>query len=341
MALFVAWLTSLALGQGAPVVERFLDELDARPGVTADRRDALRAAWSACEGCSPDEFLAQALIALEPGFAAAFSAYEAGDAAAARDQMGALALSPDVYLSTQARVYEVRALVESQDHRKALEKLSLLLERDRERTLSCTSSLAELEYLTGFCLLKNLDYQAAYLKLDSFLRQFPDAPARLRLSARQMLTELKSMEAGKMGEIGDLMGFAANRLRLSDSGDLVLERQQKAIDLLDQMIQNAEQQEQNSSNSNAQRPNQGDPSQNNAQPEAQQPMEDSRPPGGLLPLGPLRIREARPGEAWGAMPPAEREKVLQLLSTRFSPKYRSLVEQYYQELSKSQPAQTP
>lgn len=43
---------------------------------------------------------------------------------------------------------------------------------------------------------------------------------------------------------------------------------------------------------------------------------------------------ARPGQAWGAMKPAERERIIQLLKDRFPDRYRRLVEQYYRELAK-------
>ena len=45
-------------------------------------------------------------------------------------------------------------------------------------------------------------------------------------------------------------------------------------------------------------------------------------------------RRANPGEMWGSMPPAERERILQALRESFPSRYRQLVEQYYEELAK-------
>ena len=64
-------------------------------------------------------------------------------------------------------------------------------------------------------------------------------------------------------------------------------------------------------------------------------MQDSRLPGGSAKEGPLRERRrANPAEAWGSMPPAERERILQALRDSFPSRYRKLVEQYYEELAK-------
>ena len=46
------------------------------------------------------------------------------------------------------------------------------------------------------------------------------------------------------------------------------------------------------------------------------------------------LPQANPGDAWGAMPPAEREQILQALRDNFPRRYRKLVEQYYEELAK-------
>jgi hypothetical protein len=44
-------------------------------------------------------------------------------------------------------------------------------------------------------------------------------------------------------------------------------------------------------------------------------------------------RVVTPGEAWGSMPDAEREKILQVLRDSFPGRYRALVEQYYKTLA--------
>ncbi len=64
-------------------------------------------------------------------------------------------------------------------------------------------------------------------------------------------------------------------------------------------------------------------------------MQQSQLPGGSAREGPLRAgRRANPGEAWGDMPAAKRQRILQALRDSFPSRYRRLVEQYYEELAK-------
>ena len=63
-------------------------------------------------------------------------------------------------------------------------------------------------------------------------------------------------------------------------------------------------------------------------------MPDSRLPPGSTDTEPrLRRRTVRPGEAWGAMKPADRARIVQVLKDNFPDRYRRLIEQYYEELA--------
>ena len=65
------------------------------------------------------------------------------------------------------------------------------------------------------------------------------------------------------------------------------------------------------------------------------PMSQSQLPGGSPQDDSSRPgRRANPGDTWGAMPPAERERILQALRESFPARYRRLVEQYYEQLAK-------
>jgi acyl-CoA reductase-like NAD-dependent aldehyde dehydrogenase len=64
-------------------------------------------------------------------------------------------------------------------------------------------------------------------------------------------------------------------------------------------------------------------------------MKDSSLPGGEAGEDSLRASQrVKPGESWGAMAPAERERILQALRDNFPARYRQLVEQYYEQLAK-------
>ena len=145
-----------------------------------------------------------------------------------------------------------------------------------------------------------------------------------------MLLELRNREPESIGDVVDLMTYCGRRLNVVDAGPVVQERQDRIVELLDQMIKDAEQQESSSSSSG------GSGSSNQGGNSPQSPMPQSSLPGGGGPGGAeMRgSRRANPGEIWGAMPPAERERVLQALRDSFPQRYRRLVEQYYEELAK-------
>ncbi|MGB0717589.1 MAG: hypothetical protein ACPGXK_17050, partial [Phycisphaerae bacterium] len=108
----------------------------------------------------------------------------------------------------------------------------------------------------------------------------------------------------------------------------------RILELLDKLIEDAEKQEQQSQSSSSSGGGGGGGGDSGSSPNS--PMQDSNLPGGATPgTGPLReSRRASPGEAWGAMPPAQRKEILQALRDSFPGQYRRLVEQYYTELAK-------
>ena len=163
--------------------------------------------------------------------------------------------------------------------------------------------------------------------LGGFLRNYPDASQRLVIAAQQMLAELGNRESGKIGEVVDLMKFCGRRLYHADGSEVVQTRQQRVIDILDRLIEEAEEKEKNSCKSGSAAGG-GGQSPNN-------PLQQSQLPGGEAGEGSLRNgRRANPAEVWGSMPPAQRERVLQALREGFPSRYRRLVEQYYEELAK-------
>jgi hypothetical protein len=61
-------------------------------------------------------------------------------------------------------------------------------------------------------------------------------------------------------------------------------------------------------------------------------MEDSRSAGGRGP-GEVRSRELGAGDAWGDLPPHDRERALQQIGREFPPHYREAIEQYFKRLA--------
>lgn len=290
----------------------------------------IKKTWSECNGCDPEEFLTQGLAVLSPGFRDGLDAYDNDRYAQAATIFGGLRSDADPFVSINAAAYRVKALVQDDRPVDALADLGGLFERGDD--LANRSYLGvEMEFLYGYCLLSDLQYTKAAKALGDFLLRYPTASQRLTVEAQQMLAELQNRQPGAIGEVVDLMNYCGRRLEVADAGDVVQERQQRVVDMLDKMIQDAENQEQQSSDNDSG----GSGSSGNGKQSPSNPLQESTLPGGAGGKGELRsARRASPGEMWGAMPPAERAKVMQALRDSFPSRYRQLVEQYYEELAK-------
>ncbi len=314
-------------GQGP--VDRFV----AQPSSTAMPAEAgelIRNRWSQCDGCDPAEFLTQALAVMSPRFREGLDDYDADDYERCARIMGELKSDADPFVAIHAATYEIKSFVALEQLVEAGKRIRELGEGDNARVTGYSYFAAELEFLNGFCLLADLQYDAAASSLIRFIADYPDAPARLVIAAKQMLLELENRREGGMSEVTDLMDYSGRRLKSADGGEIVQTRQQRIIDLLDQLIKEEEEKEKNSCNN----PDASSSGKSSPRSPAK-PMQESMLPGGSPQEESLRAsRRANPGEMWGAMPPGERERILQALRESFPSRYRQLVEQYYEELAK-------
>jgi len=291
----------------------------------------LRAKWSQCDGCDPAEFLTQALAVMSPKFREGLDAYDADEYERCAKLMGELSSDADPFVATHGAVYEIESLVALEQLVEAGQRIGQLAEGGGTRVTAYSYFAAELEFLNGFCLLADLQYDAAASALTRFVAGYADAPPRLLIAAKQMLLELDNREPGRMSEVADLMDYSGRRLKTADGGEIVQTRQQRILELLDQLIKEEEEKEKNSCNN----PSSGKGGKASSSRSPAKPMQQSQLPGGNPQDESLRAsRRANPGEMWGAMPPGERERILQALRESFPSRYRQLVEQYYEELAK-------
>lgn len=312
-----------------PIVD-FVDEVRKNEQLDERARKIILRVWDDCDGCDVEELMVQGLTLIDAGFRAGLDAFERENYDEAARILGRVARSDDPFVATHAAVYRVKALTANERVSEALPMIDHLLMDGRERLEATSYFEAEVTFLRGYCLLLDLRYEEAAGQLRSFLANYPEASQRLRLSAQQMYGELTNRNPDGMADVTDLMDFSGRRLAAGDSGERVQSQQQRIVELLNKLIEEAEDQENNNSSNS-----QNDGSQNQQNQAPSNPMQDSRLVPGNPDIGHLRdARRAKPGEVWGAMPPAEREKILQAMREAFPSRYRQLVEQYYEELAK-------
>ena len=306
--------------------DRFVASLDSMGAIPADARAMIRRTWADCEDCDGEEFLTQGLAVISKKFRDGLDAYDEDDYAQCANTMRSLKNDPNPFIAAHALTYEIKANVQMERLLEALKMIDSLKEDSQAIVAQYTYFAAEIDFLRGFCQLSDLQYEAAARSLSQFLEEHTDASQRLVIAAQQILIELANRRPEDIGEVVDLMKFSGRRLTHDDTGEIVRTRQQRILDLLDYLIEEAQQQEQSGSGG-------GSGSSSGQAPST--PMNDSRLPGGSATEGPLReARKANPAATWGSMPAAQRQKILQAIRESFPSRYRRLVEQYYEELGK-------
>lgn len=115
------------------------------------------------------------------------------------------------------------------------------------------------------------------------------------------------------------------RLALEEPGKTTQERQQTILDELDELIKKLEEQRKRQQQMAA-------ASQGGAGGEPGEAAEESRP-SELKGPGEVDRKRLVAGDAWGALPPAERERLTQAISRDFPPHYRGLIEDYFRTLA--------
>lgn len=281
-------------------------------------------------------FLEEALAVASPEYRKALDAITAGKLTDAERGLRPLLDDKRPYVASHAASMLARVLVDQERIDDALALLNRW--RDHEQQVADSSFQGpEMEFLRAYCLLQRMEYGRAAALFEEFETRHPDAPERLRLTARQILQELRQRRPDGLGDVSDLMRFASRQLRHGLSDTPVTEAQAKAVTLLTKLIEEAEEQEKQQQQQNGQGGGQGSRSQSGSQggQNPSSPMQNSVLPTGAMPEGSLdRSPTARPGEAWGNMPPKQREQILQALRRNFPSRYRDLVEQYYKQLGK-------
>ncbi len=311
----------------AEPADRFVQHLAAMDGIPVAARDMIQRSWAECDDCDGEEFLTQGLTVIFAPFREALDAYDLDQYDACSAKMAGLASHEDPFVSVNAAAYEIKSLIALDRLIEAGGRLDTLVAKGGALT-EYSYFAPEMTFLQGYCLLADMQYDGARAALEAFLTQYPDAPERLTLAARQMLAELSTRQPGRISDVVDLMTFSQRRLKNLDSSELVRTRQQRIIDILDRMIEEAENKEKSDSGGG------GGGSGSGKTPSS--PMQDSQLPGGGASGGGAlgQAPKASPGEMWGAMPAANREAILQALRESFPGRYRHLVEQYFEQLAK-------
>lgn len=283
------------------------------------------------EATTHDRWIEDTLQVLSPDFCAALEQFDRGEYTESISRLNAIKSNNNPYLAAYSRYYLARARVAAG----LLEEAESQLVADLQPNSKLTrfSPFAErARLLLAHAQFANLRYEDAETTLAPQELKAANAPEYLRIAARQLNLELERREKGTLAEVAAYMDYSADRLDVEDSGTRLQSRQDEIIAMLDKMIKEKEQQEQQQQSSSSQRGGQQNGRmQPNTQPTPNSGRDLARGKGEIGDLH--SAPKADPGEAWGNLPPAEREKVLERLKQRYPSRYRQLVEQYYRSMA--------
>lgn len=313
----------------------FLKRVDALPAEQALTAVAIRDGYrTAYEKDNADAFVPDALALLNADYRAGLDAFDAGDFAAAAERFDRLRAEDDAFLAANAAYFRARSRIELAQFEETEEALrALLADKGVE---AHTPYAPHLWLLRAFCEARTLHAEAALQSIEALRSRYPDAPEAILVGARQLARELERREPGTLDEVAGVMDYVGDRLKADDAGQRVRDRQEEIIRLLDKLIEEQEKQEQSQCSGGGQSAKPGKEKQGGKRPAArpQKPAEnpnDQVGPGDSTDLH--AAPKASPGEMWGQLPPAEREKILQGIRERFPSRYRQLVEQFYRSLA--------
>ena len=274
-----------------------------------------------------ESFVPDALAVLYPTYREALQAFDEDRPADVVRLLDPLRGDEDPFLAANATYFHVRALVELGRYEQAETGLASL-EALAEQYARHTPYAPHLWFVRAFCEARDLRFQQATETLAALRSRFADAPEAVRVGAAQLALELERRERGTLDEVATVMDYVADRLDVTDAGTDVQKRQLQVIAMLDRLIEQHEQQESQCGGGQARGQPQGTPRAAQGK-----PKQESDAPGGAGRIGDLHAApEASPGEMWGKLPPAEREKILQSIRAKYPSRYRQLVEQYYRAL---------
>lgn len=310
----------------AKLNEAFTRWLADQPSSLAQQHEIFVPPSNRAADARAEEWVFDALQVVRPEFCAALDAFDRGEYEAALTQLRALRVADNRFLAAHVAYFEARILVAQ----------GLLEEAERhlqDRRVAFDEGLSvfapHARFLLAHAQAANLRYEDARKSLAPLTAVAVDAPESVALGAKQLALELDRREEGTLGEAADLMQYAQRRLNATDATERVQQRQEEAMALLDKLIEEAKKQEQQQGGGG--RSARG---QRSAKPQGAKPTDESRTGRGAGEIGDLHTApRANPGEMWGKLPPAERERILQKLRDRYPSRYRQIVEQYYRTLA--------
>ncbi len=260
-----------------------------------------------------DKFLRK----LSQAYSAAAREAEDGEPKAALSLSKLLGEDHAPIIRAYARYHLGRVFLDADDPEKASQVFEEFLREDR----NLSPLDAEAAFFYGTSLAEIPRPGAAAQTFRDFLILFPDAPERFRAVAMQRRAELETQEESPLHGLADVMQAVEREIRKTNTGKATQDQQLEIVTKLEQIIEQIEEQEQQSS---------GGPSGNQ---ESEAPAGTSAAPTGPARVGSLQ-NVSGVAERWGDLKDRDRKAIEAEVAQKLPPHRRKQLEEYYKKLNR-------
>ena len=321
------------------IIQQFMEYVSKREDVPSEKRTEIK---KEVESLQEDPYSQDVIVTLvqrelSPEFSAALDHLVNEDLPAAQESLTKLTESEDPYLAAESSFYLARSYIMEDKYEQALPHLQAIGDRWSEHTLHSPESL----FLRGVSEIRVLKRREAADSLAAFLKQYPNASERMKIAAFRMLDLLRQTEDGSLRDVQALMEYSRRRLTLEVPDKKTQEAQDKAVALLEKLIEKAEEQESKGQGKSDGQKKEQSKSQGNNQSESQSqgsPSQSNSGQGGSnqndqSPDKVVRELQGGPKTPWDHLRNKQREeKAFAALKAKFPNRYQRLVEQYFRSL---------
>ncbi len=329
---FVATTTAFALCTPSAVaddavVSSFLKHLDK---VDSERGEQAKQAVNDNAESAVDA-LTEGLIALYPEYGNAVEASDDDRLEDAVRQLTPMTQSDDVYLAADATFFLARTYMNHERYEDAISHLENLT--TSAGNVSVHQGPAQ--YFLGLAQSGLLQKEEAFKSYLKFLKENPNAPERMRVSAWRQAEKLDKIEDGALSDVHLRMNYSRRRLKQRKTDSDTQQQQDKIVNMLNKLIKEAEKKEASSKSNkknNPQDKNKKPKPQNGKKPSAPKPSPSKGQQGGQSsqPNGKAEVKtyDDSPASPWGRLRDRSRDPANNAVKEKLPARYRDIVERY-------------
>jgi len=300
-------------------IERFFKKVDARTDLDADMKARIAKLQAGAVLGGEYGCIHQSLLLVDADYKKADALLLGERFAAAADLYKRVATSDDEYLKAYATFRYGLSEMNRERFEDAAAAFQTVL-KEWGRYVGCD---VECAFYIAVCYGQMREKEKAIVAATRFLEDYPDAPERFRAAMEQMKNELVQEWESPLYDLAGKMNQVGREIEKGETGNPTQKKQGEIIEILNELIKKAEQQEGGGKGGNS-----GGSGKARGNQKSSNPANDSSLPGGSSRTGDLRGKPRGAGEQWGEMRDKERDEVLQALKEKFPGRYRELQEQY-------------